>query len=221
LDRVEREKVGVGSECNTTPSSDWLIPLSHFSTLEEVSMFAEDTAARVSRFTVVTCKVESTDVSPPTVDAGHNCVVPALIHIRRVCLPGADGALGDLLPTLLVPAVVTLLWETAPLFNIVVAVAGVAGAETASFSRVRGSIGRGEVGGCVHVVRRSSDGWLRELGQRFNWALWGRGVEAEGRVIVGIGGIEGVPKVSISITLKVRVTGFIIVGHGREGVFIG
>ena len=39
--------------------------------------------------------------------------------------------------------------------------------------------------------------------------------------MMGISGVEGVPMVSISITLKVRVTGFIIVGHGREGVFIG
>jgi hypothetical protein len=73
------EKVGVGLECNTTPSSDWLIPLSHCSTFEEAGVLVEDIAVRVSRFTVITCKVKSTDVSPPTADAGYKVVLPSFI----------------------------------------------------------------------------------------------------------------------------------------------
>jgi hypothetical protein len=141
LNEMEREKVGVASECNTTPSLDWLIPLSHCSILVQVGALAEDTAASISKLAVVTSKVKSTDVSPPTVDAGQYSVVPPFIDIRWVCLPDADGAPGDSFPTLLVPAVVTLLQEGTPFFNVVVPVTGVAGAETVSFNRVRGRIG--------------------------------------------------------------------------------
>ena len=85
-----REKVGVGLERNTTPSLDWLIPLSHWSTFKETGMFIEDTATSVSRFAVMTCKVESTDVSPPTADTGREVVLPPLIWVWRVGFPHAD-----------------------------------------------------------------------------------------------------------------------------------
>jgi len=104
-------------------------------------MLAQDTAASISRFAVMTCEVESIDVSPPTADAGREVVFPPLVWVWRVGFPHADQAPGDPLPTLLVPAAVTLLRKVALLFDIVVAVAGFAGAKTASFSRVRGSMG--------------------------------------------------------------------------------
>jgi hypothetical protein len=73
-------------------------------------MFVEDTAASVSRFTVVTCEVESTDVSPPTADAGCKILLPSFVQVQQVGFPCADQTPGDLLPTLLItPAVVTLL----------------------------------------------------------------------------------------------------------------
>jgi hypothetical protein len=50
------------------------------------------------------------------------------------------------------------------LLDIVVMVAGVAGAKTVLFSRVRGSIGWGRVGGCVHVVGRLTEAGLGDWG---------------------------------------------------------
>jgi hypothetical protein len=117
-------------------------------------MFTEDTATSVSRFAVIICEVKSTDVSPPTADAGHEVVLPPLIWVWQVGLPCVDWASGDPLPTLLVLAAVTLLWEVALLLNVIVVVAGFTEAETASFSRVRGSMGQGRVGGYIHVVSR-------------------------------------------------------------------
>ena len=58
-------------------------------------MLAEDTAISISRFTVVTSEVESTDVSPPTVDAGLEDVTPSLIMVGGVSLPGALRAPSD------------------------------------------------------------------------------------------------------------------------------
>jgi hypothetical protein len=113
LDKEEEEKVGVGLERNTTPSSDWLIPLSHSLIRIDVSVFAEDTAISVSRFAVVTCKVESTDVMPPTAEAGLKGMALFFVGIWWVCFPCAFWAPGDLLPTLLVPAAVTLLQKVA------------------------------------------------------------------------------------------------------------
>jgi hypothetical protein len=174
-------------------------------------MLIEDTAANVSRFAVVICEVKSTDVSPPIADTGCEVLLPSLIWVRQVGFPCTDQAPGNPLPTLLVPAVVTLLRETTALLDIVVVVTGVAGAETASFSRVRGSIGWGEVRGCVHIIGRLAGARLRDWGQRFNRGLGGRGVGTRGWIVVGISGIEGVLMVGIGVALKVRVTGFIIV----------
>ena len=134
-------------------------------------MFAEDTAASISRFAVITCEVESTDVSPPTVDAGREVVLPSLIWVWQVGLPHADWAPGNLLPTLLVPVVVTLLREIAPLFNVIVVVTGFTGAKTVSFSRVRGSMGQGGVRGYIHITGRLAEAWLGDWGQRFSRGL--------------------------------------------------
>jgi hypothetical protein len=174
-------------------------------------MLTEHTAASVSRFTVVTCEVESTDVSPPTADAGRKVMLPSLVQVWRVSFPHTDRAPGDLFPTLLVPAAMALLQKVASFLNVVVMVAGVTGAETASFSRVRGSIGQGRVRGCVHVIGRVDETWFGDWGQRFNRGLGDRGVGGGGWVVVGVRGIEGVPAVGIGVALKVRVTGFIIV----------
>jgi hypothetical protein len=127
-------------------------------------MFTEDTAISISRFAVVTCKVESTDVSPPTVDTGLENVTPALIVVRGVSLPGALRAPSNPLSTSLVPAPMALFWEVAVFFHEVVVAAGVAGAELAEISFSRGRMGRGRVGGCVHVVGRSDEGVLRNGG---------------------------------------------------------
>jgi hypothetical protein len=69
------------SERNTTPSLDWLTPLSHWLICVEVGILAEDIAARVSRFAIITCKVKSTDISPPTADAGLEGVAPPFIRV--------------------------------------------------------------------------------------------------------------------------------------------
>jgi hypothetical protein len=112
----------------------------------------------------VTCEVKSTDVSPPTADAGLKDVAPALIVVRGVSLSGALRAPCDPFTTSLVPAPVALLWEVAVFFHEVVAAAGVAGAELAEISASRGRMGCGGVGGCVHVVGRSDEGVLRNGG---------------------------------------------------------
>jgi hypothetical protein len=156
--------VGVGSEHNTTPSSDWLTPLSQVLIHKEAGVFAEDTAISISRFTVVTCEVESTDVSPPTVDAGLEDVAPALIVVGGVSLPGALRAPCDPFSTSLILALVALLWEVAVFLHEVVAAAGVAGAELAEISASRGRMGRGGVRGYVHVVGRSDEGVFRNGG---------------------------------------------------------
>ena len=106
----------------------------------------------------MTCKVESTDVSPPTVDAGLKGVAPALIMIWGVSLPGALRAPCDPFPTSLILALMALLWEVAVIFDKVVMAAGVAGAKLAEISASRGSIGHGGVGRCVHVISRSNEG---------------------------------------------------------------
>jgi len=121
-------------------------------------MFAEDTAISVSRFAVMTCKVESTDVSPPTVDAGLEDVAPAFIMVGGVSFPGALRAPCDPFTTSLVPAPVTLLWEVAVLFHEVVVATGVAGAKLAEISASRGRMGCSGVGGCVHVISSSDEG---------------------------------------------------------------
>jgi len=158
------EKVGVGSERNTTPSSDWLIPLSHWLIRIEGGAFAEDTAIRVSRFAVMTCEVESTDVSPPTVDAGLEGMAPALIMVGGVSFPGALRTPCSSFTTSLVRTLMALLWEVAVFLHEVMAAAGVAGAELAEISASRGRMGHSRVGGCVHVVGRSNEGMLRNGG---------------------------------------------------------
>jgi hypothetical protein len=127
-------------------------------------VLAEDTASSVSRFAVVTCEVESTDVSPPTADAGLEGMAPALIVVGGVSFPGALRAPCDPLSTFFTPAPMALLWEVAVFFHKVVAAAGVAGAELAEISASRGRMGCGGVGGCVHVVGRSNEGMFRNGG---------------------------------------------------------
>jgi hypothetical protein len=123
-------------------------------------VLTEDTAISVSRFAVMTSKVESTDVSPPTADAGLEDVAPALIMVGGVSFPGALRAPCDPFSTFLIPAPVALLWEVAVLLDKVMATAGVAGSELAEISASRGRMGCGRVGGCVHVVGRSDEGML-------------------------------------------------------------
>jgi hypothetical protein len=127
-------------------------------------MLTEDTAISISRFAVVTSKVKSTDVSPPTADAGLEDVAPALIVVRGVSLLGALRAPRDSFTASFVPAAMALLWEVAVLFDKVVTAAGVAGAELVEISSPRGRMGHGGVGGCVHVVGRSDEGMLRNGG---------------------------------------------------------
>jgi hypothetical protein len=121
-------------------------------------MFTEDTAISVSRFAVVTCEVESTDVSPPTVDAGLENVAPAFIVVGGVSFPGAFRAPRDSFTAFFVSASMALVWEVTVFFDKVVVTAGVAGAELAEISASRGRMGHGGVGGCVHVVSRSDEG---------------------------------------------------------------
>ena len=127
-------------------------------------MLAEDITINISRFAIVTCEVESTDVSPPTADAGLEGVTPALVMVWGVSLPGALRAPCDSFPAFSVPALMALLWEVAVLFDEVVTAAGVAGAELVEISASRGRMGRGGVRGCVHVIGRSSEGMLRNGG---------------------------------------------------------
>jgi len=151
-------------EHNTTPSSDWLTPLSQLLICKEAGMFAEDTAISISRFAVVTCEVESTDVSPPTADAGLEDVAPALIVVGGVSLPGALRAPCDPFSTSLVPAPMALLQKVAVFFHEVVAATGVTGAKLVEISASRGRMGHGGVRGCVHVISRSTKGMLRSGG---------------------------------------------------------
>jgi hypothetical protein len=125
---------------------------------KEAGVFTEDTAINISRFAVVTSEVESTDVSPPTADVGLEDVAPALIMVEGVSFPGALRAPRDSFPAAFVPAPVALFWEVAVLFNKIMVTAGVAGAKLAEISTLRGRMGRGRAGGCVHVVGRSNKG---------------------------------------------------------------
>jgi hypothetical protein len=127
-------------------------------------MFTEDTAISVSRFAVMICEVKSTDVSPPTADAGLEDVASALIVVGGVSLLGALRAPSSPFSTSLVLAPMTLLWEVAVLFHEIVVAAGVAGAELAEISASRGRMGCSRVRGCVHVVGRSNEGMLRSGG---------------------------------------------------------
>ena len=127
-------------------------------------MLAEDTAISVSRFAVVTSEVESTDVSPPTADAGLEDVAPAFIVVGGVSFPGALRAPRDSFTTALVPAPVALLWEVAVFFHEIVVAAGVAGPELVEISALRGRMGRGRVRGCIHIIGRSDEGVLRNGG---------------------------------------------------------
>jgi len=72
-------------------------------------VLAEDIAISISRFAVMTCEVESTDVSPPTADAGLEGMALALIVVGGVSFPGALRAPCDSFTTFLVPALVALL----------------------------------------------------------------------------------------------------------------
>jgi hypothetical protein len=112
----------------------------------------------------MTCKVESTDVSPPTVDAGLEGIAPSLIRVWGISLPGALRAPYDPLSTFLILAVVALLWEVAVLLHEVVVTTGVAGPDLVEISSSRGRIRRGGVRGCVHVIGRSNEGRFRNGG---------------------------------------------------------
>jgi hypothetical protein len=115
-------------------------------------VLAENIAISVSRFAVVTCEVESTDVSPPTAD-----VAPALIVVGGVSFPGALRAPHDPFTASFVPAPVALFQQVAVFFDEVVVAAGVAGAELVEISASRGRMGRGRVGGRIHVIGRSDE----------------------------------------------------------------
>jgi hypothetical protein len=91
----------------------------------------------------MTCKVKSTDVSPPTADAGLKGVAPPFVRVRGVSFPGALRAPCNPFSTSLVPALVALLWEVAVLFYKVVAFTEVAGAKLAEISALGGRIGWG------------------------------------------------------------------------------
>ena len=82
----------------------------------------------------MTCKVKSTDVSPPTVDAGLEGVAPSLVMVGRISFPGALRAPHDSFPTSLVLAPMALLWKVAVLFHEVVVATGVTGAELVEIS---------------------------------------------------------------------------------------
>jgi hypothetical protein len=112
----------------------------------------------------VTCKVESTDVSPSTVDTGLEGVAPTFIVVGGASLLGALRAPRDSFSTSLVPASMILFWEIAVAFHKVVATTGVAGAELVEISASRGRMGHRGVGGCVHIVGRSNEGVLRNWG---------------------------------------------------------
>ncbi len=107
------------------------MPLSHILTLEEIGKgCVADTAARRSRFIVITSEVKSTEVSPPTVEAGWGIRVLALIGIGWVSLLDADRALSNLSPTFSILVLVALLREAAPHFNLVVPLIGIVRAKT-------------------------------------------------------------------------------------------
>jgi hypothetical protein len=120
-----------------------LTPLSHWLICVEVGVLTEDTAARVSRFAIMICEVKSTDVSPPTADAGLEGVAPPFIRVWGVSLPGALRAPYDPFSASLIPAAMALLWELAVFFHKVVAATGVTGAELVEISASRGRVGRG------------------------------------------------------------------------------
>ena len=122
-------------------------------------MLAENIAISVSRFAVVTCEVESTDVSPPTAD-----VAPALIVVGGVSFPGALRAPYDPFTASFVPAPVALFQQVAVLLHEVVVTTGVAGPDLVEISSSRGRIRRGGVRGCVHVIGRSNEGRFRNGG---------------------------------------------------------
>jgi hypothetical protein len=179
---MKEKEVGVVSDCNTTPSSDWLIPLSHCLICKEVVGSTEVAAPNSVKVANVALSICGAEVEVSAFIAGGG----------GVSLPHTAMAPGELSSGLPVPTKVALLGDQAISLHHVVLFARLTGANASTlgtFSRLWG-LGRGT----VHPIIWRIGGGARCTG-------WGeRGtVGHDRRVIfptgeeVGIGGVEGIP----------------------------
>ena len=98
-----KEKVGLRPDCNTTPSSDWLIPLSHLLIVEDVVCPAEETSANKVSVAVMASRVCGASVDIPAIKTGSMLVVPAFMGSGGVSLPSTTGAPSQSSSSFMVP----------------------------------------------------------------------------------------------------------------------
>ena len=144
-----KEKVGVVLDRNTTPSSDWLMPLSH-SLMHSVVGSAEDAPSNVVKVAEVALAVGQAVVDVAAISARGCWREPKLMVLRRVSLPGTDMAPGDLLPLPLVLTRVTLLGDHTISLHSVVFSARLAEAKASMLGEFWWLWGLG--GGTVHPI---------------------------------------------------------------------
>jgi hypothetical protein len=132
---MKEKEVGVVSDCNTTPSSDWLIPLSHLLIHKEVVGPIEEAPTNSVKVANVALSICRAEVDASTVVTGIGLVEPLLFRLRGVSLPYTPMAPGDALSLLSVPTKVALFRDHAVSLHHVVLVARLAGAKVSMLGR--------------------------------------------------------------------------------------
>jgi len=127
-----KEKVGVVLDRNTTPSSDWLIPLSHSLTCSIIGS-TEDAPSDVVEVAEVALSIGGAVVNVAAISARGCWREPKLMVLGRVSLPGTDLAPGDALSLSTVPTRVALLGDHAVSLHPVIFPARFAGAKASTF----------------------------------------------------------------------------------------
>jgi hypothetical protein len=186
---MKEKEVGVVSDCNTTPSSDWLTPLSHSLICKEVVRSVEEASPNSVKVANVALSICRAEVDVSALSAGSGLVEPLLFRSRGVSLPDAVMTPGDALPVPSVPTKVALFGDHAVSLHHIVLVARLAGANTSTLGRFSLLWGLG--GGGVHPI-------IWRIGGGARWIGWGeRGTGGhDGRVIfptgeeVGVGGVK-------------------------------
>ena len=217
-----KEKVGLGSDRNTTPSSDWLIPLSHLLIVEDVVCPAEETSANKVSAAVMASRVCGASVDVPASNTGSMLVVPAFMGGGGVRLPSTSAAPGQSPSSPSVPTFVALLGDHAVALNPVPLSASIAGAKESTLGTFGWLWGRG--GGTVHPIIWIIGGraWCTGTGLWITISGVGGGLGTGGHdggtiaggEVVGLRPIEGVPMIGISVQFEVRVSCFVVIGHG-------
>ena len=147
---MKEKEVGVASDCNTTPSSAWLIPLSHSWIFKDVVGSTEDAAPDSVKVANVALSICRAEVGVPAGVAGGSLGEPRLVRLGRVSLPSTDVAPGDPLPRPLVPTKVALFGDHTCSLHHIVLLARLAGAKASTLGWFSQLWGLG--GGTVHPI---------------------------------------------------------------------